>query len=76
DSPIAFSFYPQTARYAAPAPTSEAAPLLHLSAQTQPPTLILRRPFYSRVDRSQGVAMGKQLRPLLAELRHIDGSGE
>ena len=76
DNPIAFSFYPQTARYAAPAPTSEAAPLLHLSAQTQPPTLILRRPFYSRVDRSQGVAMGKQLRPLLAELRHIDGSGE
>lgn len=76
DSPIAFSFYPQTARYAAPAPTSEAAPLLHLSAQTQPPTLILRRPFYSRVERAHGVAMGKQLRPLLAELRHIDGSAE
>ena len=33
DSPIAFSFYPQTARYVTPAPTSEAAPLLHLSAQ-------------------------------------------
>ncbi|HDR1954819.1 TPA: pyrroloquinoline quinone biosynthesis protein PqqF [Enterobacter hormaechei] len=76
DSPIAFSFYPQAARYAAPAPASEAAPLLHLSAQTQPPTLILRRPFYSRVERAQGVATGKQLRPLLAELRHIDGSGE
>ncbi|MCM7508561.1 pyrroloquinoline quinone biosynthesis protein PqqF [Enterobacter hormaechei] len=76
DSPIAFSFYPQTARYVTPAPTSEAAPLLHLSAQTQPPTLILRRPFYSCLERAQGVAMGKQLRPLLAELRHIDGSGE
>ncbi|EPL1866674.1 pyrroloquinoline quinone biosynthesis protein PqqF [Enterobacter hormaechei] len=76
ESPIAFSFYPQAAQYSAPALTPEAVPLLHLPAQAQAPTLILRKPFYSRVSESQGVAIGKQLRPLLAEMRHIGGSGE
>lgn len=76
DKPIAFTFYPQKASGSAPPLPAEAVPLLHVSPQTQPPALVLRRPFYSRVGWSEGVAIGSQLRPLLAGLRHVGGSGE
>jgi coenzyme PQQ biosynthesis probable peptidase PqqF len=73
---IAFTFYPQAVARPVPELAQDAAPLLHVSADTQPPTLILRAPFYSRFYQAQGLALGEQLRPLLAELRHLGGSGE
>ncbi|WEF26100.1 pyrroloquinoline quinone biosynthesis protein PqqF [Klebsiella aerogenes] len=73
---IAFTFYPQVVDRSLPELAQEAAPLLHVSADTRPPTLILRAPFYARFYQAQGLALGEQLRPLLAELRHIGGSGE
>lgn len=76
EASFAFRFYPQTASSPGPEIALDAAPLLHLTEQRQPPTLVLRAPFYSAIGWSQGLAIGERLRPFLAELRHVGGSGE
>ena len=74
--PLAFSFYPQAATAAAPDLPPTTSPLLHVIADNQTPTLIVRKPFYSVLSQAQWMAISQQLRPLLAQLRHAGGSGE
>ncbi len=74
--PLAFSFYPQAATAEAPELPLTTSPMLHVIADNQTPTLIVRKPFYSVLSQAQGMAISQQIRPLLAQLRHAGGSGE
>lgn len=70
DPALAFAFYPQAAGELVAESPAEAAPLRHLPSPGEPPTLLLRPPFYCSPTPAEGLARGEQLRPLLAALRH------
>lgn len=76
DPALAFAFYPQAAGELVAESPAEAAPLCHLLSPGEPPTLVLRPPFYCSPTPAKGLARGEQLRPLLAALRHTGGHGE
>jgi coenzyme PQQ biosynthesis probable peptidase PqqF len=76
DPALAFAFYPQAAGELVAESPAEAAPLRHLPSPGEPPTLLLRPPFYCSPTPAEGLARGEQLRPLLAALRHAGGHGE
>ncbi|HBR2124503.1 TPA: pyrroloquinoline quinone biosynthesis protein PqqF [Klebsiella variicola] len=76
DPALAFAFYPQAAGELVAESPAEAAPLRHLPSPEEPPTLLLRPPFYCSPTPAEGLARREQLRPLLAALRHAGGHGE
>lgn len=67
-------FYPLAQPLAALTPPAASAPLLHLSPDEQPATLMLRPAFFTTFTLAQATAIDRRLRPLFALLRHRGGA--
>ncbi|MRS21254.1 pyrroloquinoline quinone biosynthesis protein PqqF [Enterobacteriaceae bacterium RIT692] len=73
--PAAFHFYPASAAVQLPRLPPVAQPLPLIAPVKQVETLLLRPAFYQTLSDEEAQARQRQLRPLLAELRHAGGNG-
>lgn len=73
--PAAFHFYPASAAVQLPRLPPVAQPLPLIAPVKQVETLLLRPAFYQTLSEEEAQARQRQLRPLLAELRHAGGNG-
>ncbi|WP_277975463.1 pyrroloquinoline quinone biosynthesis protein PqqF [Pantoea endophytica] len=73
--PAAFHFYPASADIQLPRLPPVAQPLPLIAPVKQVETLLLRPAFYQTLSDEEAQARQRQLRPLLAELRHAGGNG-
>ncbi|PLR19813.1 pyrroloquinoline quinone biosynthesis protein PqqF [Pantoea endophytica] len=73
--PAAFHFYPASAAVPLPRLSPVAQPLPLIAPVKQVETLLLRPAFYQTLSEEDAQSRQRQLRPLLAELRHAGGNG-
>lgn len=71
----AFHFYPASADIQLPRLPPVAQPLPIIAPVKQVETLLLRPAFYQTLSEEEAQARQRQLRPVLAELRHAGGNG-
>lgn len=71
----AFHFYPTSADFQLPRLPPVAQPLPLIAPVKQVETLLLRPAFYQTLSDEDAQARQRQLRPVLAELRHVGGNG-